>query len=133
MSYLWGYSRPSAQPALVAAHVATVGLGQAETLQRGWIESLRRQAVQPTMAFSFLARTPDPHELQDTEKNSPPAHTNHITTRATYSTQTITFLNLLSWPSETAREEFYADQQYKALTSYLSRVGLVRIFALEPA
>lgn len=132
MSYLWGYSRPFAQPALTAAHIATVRLGQTEALQSGWIESLRRQVALPTMAFSFLARTPDSHNVQDTEKNSPLSHTNHITARVTYSAQTTTFLNLLSWPSETAREEFYADQQYKALTSYLSKVGVVRIFALEP-
>src|ERR1700736_6456510 len=56
MRYLWGYSRPAAEPILAAAHLATIRADQAERTQRGWIESLRRQAVQPTLAFAFLAR-----------------------------------------------------------------------------
>src|SRR6266852_5465561 len=56
MRYLWGYSRPAAESILVAAHLATMRPDQAERTQRGWIESLRRQAVQPTLSLAFLAR-----------------------------------------------------------------------------
>src|SRR5579859_3014595 len=56
MRYLWGYSRPSAQPVIAAAHVATVRPDQAIRVEQGWIEGLRRQAAQPTLAFAFLAR-----------------------------------------------------------------------------
>src|SRR5450755_1704215 len=77
MSYLWGYSRPAAVPILAAAHLATIHAEQSERIQRGWIESLRRQAVQPSLAFAFLARgmnetTLLPQELSSTTPVSLP-------------------------------------------------------------
>src|ERR1700686_5127634 len=56
MHFLWGYSRPSAQQTIAAAHLATVRPDQSERVQRAWIESLQRQAIQPTLAFAFLTR-----------------------------------------------------------------------------
>src|SRR5437667_8771792 len=56
MRYLWGYSRPSAQPAIAAAHIVTVRPDQAERVERSWIEGLRKQVTQPALAFAFLAR-----------------------------------------------------------------------------
>lgn len=123
MHYLWGYSRPSVQPAIAAVHLATVRPDQVERIERGWIEGLRRQAAQPTLAFAFLARgrNEDSALPQQAPAADDPA--------GKYS---LHFLNLLSWPGETQRREFYADQNYKAISSFLSSLGIVRVFALDP-
>ncbi len=47
MRYLWGYSRPFAQPTIAAAYIVTVRPDQAERVERSWIEGLRRQVTQP--------------------------------------------------------------------------------------
>jgi hypothetical protein len=114
MSYLWGYSRPAAAPTLAAVYLATVRAEHAERTQHDWIEGLRRQVIQPGMAFAFLARSRD----GETEGTAYQQHT--------------IFLNLLSWPNAAARAEFYADQRYTALNGYLSSIGSVRILALDP-
>jgi len=121
MHYLWGYSRPSAQPTIATAHIATVRQDQSERIQRAWIESLQHQAIQPTLAFAFLTRG----------KNMD---------AATYSGNGLlarqepgsTFLNLLSWPGETQQKEFYTDQNYKAFRGFLNQVSIERILLLEP-
>ena len=130
MRYLWGYSRPAAEPILAAAHLATIRADQAERTQRGWIESLRRQAVQPALAFAFLARgmhepTALPLELTATRPvNMPRGDTPYQ--------QGSVFLNLLSWASEADREEFYANQNYVAISRFLSSVGIIQILTLDP-
>ncbi len=42
------------------------------------------------------------------------------------------FLNLLSWPGEVQRRNFYADQSYKAISGFLSSIGIIRILELDP-
>src|SRR6059058_4313202 len=56
MHYLWGYSRPAAGSILAAAHLGTIYPAYADRTQRGWIESLRRQAVNPMRSSALLAR-----------------------------------------------------------------------------
>lgn len=123
MHYLWGYSRPSAQAIVAEAHLATVQPDVANHTAQQWLDSLRRQAISPTLAFAFLARG-----------NSEDAMLYHTPgangARSTYSH---TFLNLLSWPGEAQRKEFYADQRYKALQGYLNKVGVMRVLSLEPS
>lgn len=129
MRYLWGYSRPSAQPNIAAAHVVTIRSDQAERIERGWVESLRRQAMEPILAFAFLARGDSedvlpPHSAPDGKgENDLPS------SPQAYGT---VFLNILSWPTETQRYDFYADQNYKAINTVLSSMGAVRILALDP-
>ena len=130
MRYLWGYSRPAAAPILAAAHLATIQADQAERTQRGWIESLRRQAVQPSLAFAFLARglnepTTLPQGLSSTSPVSTPLGD------TPYQEGSV-FLNLLSWASEADREEFYADQNYLSISRFLSSVGIIQILTLDP-
>lgn len=127
MRYLWGYSRPAADPILAAAHLATVHMDQGDRTQRGWIESLRRQAVQPTLAFAFLAR--GTHETTSPHQEHPQ---NTIVTGDTPYHQGSIFLNLLSWASEADREEFYADQNYLAISRFLNSVGVIQILTLDP-
>ncbi|MBV8823189.1 MAG: hypothetical protein JO123_10405, partial [Ktedonobacteraceae bacterium] len=43
-----------------------------------------------------------------------------------------TFLNLLSWPSESEREEFYTNAHYQALHRFMVTVGTMQIVHLEP-
>ncbi len=127
MRYLWGYSRPAAEPILAAAHLATIRADQADRTQRGWIESLHRLAVNPTLAFAFLARgmneTTSPPQEQASGRLHPPD---------TPYQQGPIFLNLLSWASEADREEFYSDQNYLAISRFLSSVGIIQILTLDP-
>ena len=137
MHYLWGYSRPSAQPDIAAAHLANIRPEQAERIERGWIESLRRQALEPTLAFAFLARgssedtiRPYVSPLPNTPLSG--ASGNHKESASSPRTYGEVFLNLLSWPGETHRQDFYADQNYKAINTVLKSMGTVRVLALDP-
>ena len=129
MHYLWGYSRPSAQPAIAAAHIVTVRPEQVERVERTWIEELRRQVSQPALAFAFLARGRNEESAVIHEPS-----TLHNTRFAETSVDNFNsnFLNILSWPGETQRKDFYADQNYKAISGFLSSVGVVRVLALDP-
>jgi heme-degrading monooxygenase HmoA len=123
MHYLWGYSRPSAQPTIAAAHLATVQPDAAERIQRAWIESLQHQATQPALAFAFLTRGRNVDTASYGKNGSAPMQEN---------ANRSTFLNLLSWPGETQQKDFYADQRYKTFRGYLNQVGMERIIMLEP-
>ena len=127
MHYLWGYSRPAAVPILAAAHLATIRAEQADRTQRAWIESLRRQAVQPTLAFAFLARGVN----EDAPVSRSSQATNTPNGDSLYRHGSI-FLNLLCWASEADREEFYADANYQAISLFLSSVGIIQILTLDP-
>jgi hypothetical protein len=129
MHYLWGYNRPAAQPMLAAAHIASVRSEQTEYVRRGWIECLRRQVVQPTLALAsaFLARGID----EDAFLTHPSAAGDKMLEGHAYLEDSI-FLNMLNWPDETNREEFYVDPDYKAISRFLSGVGTVQILQLEP-
>ncbi len=129
MRYLWGYSRPSAQPVIAAAHVATVRPDQADRVERSWIEGLRRQAAQPTLAFAFLAR--GINEDSSLTHDASTLNNKHAT-EGSATIYSANFLNLLSWPGETQRKDFYTDQNYKAISGFLSSVGVVRALALDP-
>lgn len=123
MHYLWGYSRPSAQPTIAAAHLATVRPDATERIQRSWIENLQRQASQLTLAFAFLTRGRNVDTASFVALGSAAQQEN---------AEGSTFLNLLSWPDETQQKEFYADLHYKAFRGYLNQVGMERIIVLEP-
>ena len=129
MHYLWGYSRPSAQPAIAAAHIVTVRPEQAERVERSWIEGLRRQVTQPALAFAFLARGRN----EDSTFIDDQSTLNNVKfSKVSANNYSSNFLNLLSWPGETQRKDFYSDQNYKAINGFLSSVGVVRVLALDP-
>jgi hypothetical protein len=129
MRYLWGYSRPAASPILAAAHLAHIRKEQAEYAELGWIEKLRQQAVQSTLAFAFLARGMQEETFaasrasaggKPTTAHSVPYHQGSV------------LLNLFSWGSENEREEFYADPNYQAINRFVNSTGSVRVLSLEP-
>ncbi len=124
MRYLWGYSRPAASQALAAAHLATMRPEQLEVAQRAWIEALSHQSVQPTLAFAFLARGTHESALASQNPREP--------SEEGFYHRGPTFLNLLNWPSESEREEFYADAHYQALHRFIATVGTMQIVHLEP-
>ena len=130
MQYLWGYSRPAAEPILGAAHLATIQADKGDLVQRGWIESLRRQAVQPNIAFAFLAR--------GVNEDMVPSEMGHASQAGnargveSFSLQGSVFLNLLSWASETDREDFYADANYSAISRFIGGMGVIQILPLDP-
>jgi hypothetical protein len=116
MQYLWGYSRPQAKPVVAAAHLAVIRSEQVERVQKSWLESLQQQAIEPILSFALLAR--------GREEEQP-------ATRRPGATG-LMFLNLLSWPGETYREDFYADESYQSLHHQLSDAGMLRILKLDP-
>jgi heme-degrading monooxygenase HmoA len=129
MQYLWGYSRPSAQPAIASAHIVTVRPEQADRVERSWIEGLRRQVTQPALAFAFLARGRN----EDSTFIDDQSTLNNVKfSKVSANNYSSNFLNLLSWPGETQRKDFYSDQNYKAINGFLSSVGVVRVLALDP-
>lgn len=127
LTYLWGYNRPSTQPIIASMHLATVPLDKVDVVQRGWIEGLRRQAVDPLLAFSFLARGTD-----DSLLTLPPAQTSEDTSPSPIARQGTLFLNLLSWASDGDRELFFSDPDYKAIRRFLKSMGILHILSLEP-
>ncbi len=130
MQYIWGYSRPLAQSVVVAAHLALVRPDQTARVQHIWLESLRQQAIEPILAFALLARTLE-------EEPADAAHTPSQTLQAPElqrrpAGQRPMFLNLLSWPSETYREDFYTNEHYRNMQGLLNSAGFVRILKLDP-
>ena len=129
MRYLWGYSRPAANPILAAAHLAHIRKEQAEYAELGWIEKLRQQAVQSTLAFAFLARGMQEETFAASRASA---------RGKTGATQSLPYhrgsflLNLFSWGSESEREEFYADPNYQAINRFVNSTGSVRVLSLEP-
>jgi len=128
MRYLWGYSRPAAVPILATAHLATIRPDQGERTQRAWIESLRRQAIQPTLAFAFLARGVN----EDTQTPGSSAVSGSINEGDGAYQHGSIFLNLLSWASEADREDFYTEPNYRAISIFLNSVGIIQMLALDP-
>ncbi len=126
MHYLWGYSRISVQATIAEAHVATVEPTMVERVAHNWLDGLRQQAASPTLAFAFLARGNSEDMLSRYGQNG--LHSDGERTAPDS-----TLLNVLSWPSETQRKEFYADQHYMALRGFIHNAGVVRVLPLEPA
>lgn len=128
MRYIWGYSRPSAQAGVVAAHLALIRPDQIARVQHMWLESLRQQAAEPILAFALLARSLEAPPGQ----TAPASPTPSQLLQAPEIQQRPMFLNLLSWPSEAYQEDFYAHEQYRHLQELLNRAGFVRILKLDP-
>ena len=128
MHYLWGYSRPGATPVLAAAHLATIRPEQADLTQRGWIESLRRQAAQPNLAFAFLARGIN----EDAQPATTPGISDSVSGEESIYLRGPVFLNLLSWANEADRGDFYTDSNYQAINRFLGGVGILQVLPLDP-
>lgn len=117
MQYLWGYSRPLAQPVVAAAHLAMIRREHSDRVQQGWLESLQSQAIEPILSFAMLARSLD-EEPGGTVRRLPGQ--GHM------------FFNLLSWPGEVYREDFYANESYHYLQGLLNSTGVLRVLNLDP-
>lgn len=133
MQYLWGYSRPLAQPAVAAAHLALIRPEMAERVQQEWLESLSRQAQEPLLSFALFARSVDegsPASTPPIALASPPGPAENRP-RASINQGTI-FFTLLSWSNEHYREDFYADQEYQNIQGLLNRTGIVHVLTLDP-
>jgi len=125
MQYMWGYSRISAQATIAEAHLATVEPTLVERVARNWLDGLQQQAITPTLTFAFLARGNSEDALQRQGQNGQLAGGERAAPGST-------LLNVLSWPGETQRKEFYADQHYMALRGFIHNAGVVRVLPLEP-
>lgn len=130
MRYLWGYSRPLAQPMIVDAHLALVRPDQAALVQQHWLESLHQQAIEPILAFALLARTIDEEPVDATRIPSQPLQAPELQRRP--AGQRPMFLNLLSWPGETYHADFYTNEQYRSIQELLNTAGFVRVLKLDP-
>ncbi len=124
MHYLWGYTRPIASPLLATVHLTTALPRQIESIQQGWIQGLRQHALQPTLAFAFLARG------MDEDETSPRRVVKHGETDCVQGTVLLSFL---SWDSDTEREDFYEDESYQLIhRTNEAHGGTTRVLALEP-
>ncbi|MGH2482480.1 MAG: antibiotic biosynthesis monooxygenase family protein [Ktedonobacteraceae bacterium] len=130
MQYIWGYSRPLAQPVVVAAHLALVRADQVALVQQSWLESLRQQAIEPILAFALLARTIEEAAGDSTRTPSQPLQAPELQRRP--AGQRPMFLNLLIWPSETYQADFYANEHYRYIQGLLNNAGFVRVLKLDP-
>jgi hypothetical protein len=115
MRYLWGYSRPQAAAAVATAHLASVRPEQSAHVQQIWLESLQRQAIEPILSFALLACSE--YTLGDG------GHQQY---------QYPIFLNLLSWPGESYRDDFYAQESNRHLQGLLNSVGRSYTLKLDP-
>ncbi len=131
MQYLWGYRRPRAQPAVATAHLALVRPEMAERVQQSWLESLRQQATEPVLAFALLARNVSEEALSSEAQAAPVEGAPANPPRSSIQQGAI-FFNLLSWPDERYREDFYANEHYQNIRGLLSRTGMVHILQLDP-
>jgi len=133
MQYLWGYSRPLAQPAVAAAHLALVRPEMAERVQHEWLESLRQQAIEPVLSFALLARS-----IEEEPATAAPLPVSPLPQGQTQeahrqpSRQGTMFFNLLSWPGERYREDFYANEISQNVRGLLNRTAMVHVLTLDP-
>ncbi len=114
MQYLWGYSRPLAKQTVAVAHLAIVRPEQMAQIQQRWLESLQRQAVEPILSFALLARGIEEIATSGTRRPG------------------LMFLNLLSWPGEGYREDFYTHESYRHIHGLLNNLGFLRTLTLDP-
>lgn len=132
MSYLWGYSRPLARQAIATAYLALVRPEMVEHVQQAWLESLHHQAFEPLLSFALLARN-----LELTKEEPIPPSTSESAESSEESThpsikQGTMFFSLQSWPGESYREDFYADEHAQNMRGLLNRTGIMHILALDP-
>lgn len=131
MRYLWGYSRPQAQPAVAAAHLALVRPEMAERVQQEWLEGLSEQAREPVLAFALLARSLEEETEEETPRPTSSQHQTDVPARTSIKQGAI-FFHLLSWSSERYREDFYANERTQHIQSLLARTGMVHSLTLDP-
>lgn len=127
MHYLWGYSRSTATTTMAAAHLATLGPAQIDATQQEWLRRLRQQSLQSTLSFSFLAR--GMHEPVLSPKTPSPATPTE--SQDAFFTYRGILLNLLSWASDSDREEFYAHPGYQAIYKMVNSAGKMHVLPLE--
>ena len=130
MQYLWGYSRPQAQPAVAAAHLALIRPEMAERVQQEWLESLSQQAREPILSFALFARSLE--EETGTEAPRPASAASSPGQARSSIKQGAIFFNLLSWSGERYREDFYANESYQRIQGLLSRTGIIHVLTLDP-
>ncbi|HZO72026.1 MAG TPA: hypothetical protein VFB60_07470 [Ktedonobacteraceae bacterium] len=120
MHYLWGYSRSTAPTTMAAAHLATLSPAQADATQQEWLRRLRQQSLQSILSFSFLAcGAHDPSKTPSSESQDASSASTGI------------LLNLLSWTSDSEREEFYAHPGYQAIYKMVNSAGKMHVLPLE--
>jgi hypothetical protein len=66
-----------------------------------------------------------------TTSNSQPGQTENNSPRTSFKQGTM-FFNLLSWPGERYREDFYANEHAQNVQSLLNRTAIVHSMTLDP-
>jgi quinol monooxygenase YgiN len=128
MHYLWGYNRPAVTATVVAVHLTTVPIHQAEASQQKWMNELCKQDLKHSLGFAFLARGKREETAGHKEKPpfAPAIIENHLNSAGPV------FLNFLSWGSEAACRKFYASPTYKELDIFIrSTNAMQHILLLE--
>lgn len=125
MHYLWGYNRPLATPVLATSHLITAQPQQIDTLQQSWLQRLRQQIMEPSLASGLLAR--GTHEDQFVFRQNTTGETLDF-----FRQQDTILLGLFSWGSEAEREQFYTDPHYQIVNRLITSTGGMQMLPLEP-
>jgi hypothetical protein len=105
----------------------------AERVQQEWLESLRQQAIEPVLSFALLARS-----IEEEPATAAPLPISPLPQGQTQETprqpsrQGTMFFNLLSWPGERYREDFYANEISQNIRGLLNRTAMVHVLTLDP-
>jgi hypothetical protein len=127
MSYIWGYTRPTADPTLTAIHLSNLPQRLGDADQNFWLQELYQYNLQTTMAFAFLACS-----TRDTTPTTAPRLSLPSKTMAASEKNSLhTILGLFSWAGEMAREEFYTNSHYQKIQKRLEADGTLRILPVE--
>jgi len=127
MHYLWGYSRSTATTTMAAAHLAMLSPAQVNATQQEWLRRLRQPSLQSTLSFSFLARG----IRESVPSSQAPSPVTPMESQDASSTYSGILLHLLSWASDSDREEFYAHPGYQAIYKTVNSAGKMHVLPLE--
>lgn len=127
LSYRWGYSRPARQQTVATTHITTVHADTFEAIHTTWLQELRKQTAQFTLAFGFLA-----YGIADTQIEHNPVNTTTETVNADLIKKGNVLLTFISWPSDTERVAFYRSNAYQKMSAILGQKSNTHMLILDP-
>lgn len=127
LSYVWGFRRPIASPALVSAHLISVSTRHAEQTCQNWLQELRHPDLQALLTFGFLAQG-----ISDTPTVTRIARPGFaINGREIFKQAGSLLLSFYSWSSEIERNAFYANAHFQQLKTIEEQAIKTRLIPLK--
>ncbi|GCE06437.1 hypothetical protein KDAU_37660 [Dictyobacter aurantiacus] len=127
LSYLWGYSRPTAPAQLASIHIMTFDPQRIEQVQKQWLAALYQPELQMHLTFAFFARgindTPTAHRLATVARTAG--------YREVFARQSSLLFGFFSWANEMERENFYAHDIYQRVKRIVEQEAPINVLSLE--